>query len=102
MTVIKEGKDSLVVNKVELRFTVVDSPPRKEELVCNGFKLEGECGKNGKFCTRKLQNCRRKFGGGNNNNRGNNSNKNNSGNSNNNRGNNNNSNNNNSGGILNG
>ena len=99
MTVIKEGKDSLVVDKVELRFTVVDSPPRKEELVCNGFKLEGECGKNGKFCTRKLQNCRRKFGGGNNNNSGNNSNSNNnnSGNNNNNRGNNNNS-----GGILNG
>ncbi len=59
LTMVKKGRDSLVVKSAEVSFDVIDNPPKKMRLVCDGFKLEGECGKDGKFCTKTLQNCRK-------------------------------------------
>ena len=59
ISLTKTGRDSLVVSSADLEFDVIDNPPRKVKFRCDGFKLDGQCGPEGKFCTKTLQNCRK-------------------------------------------
>ena len=50
--IVKDGRDILSVSRSEMDFDVIDSPPKKLKFGRDGFKLEGECGIDGKFCTK--------------------------------------------------
>ena len=57
ISVTKDGKDNLKVDKFDMAFDVIDKPLRRVVYSCGGFSLDGDCEADAAFCTHVFRNC---------------------------------------------